>query len=178
MGSDAGNCNDESMASENSVVDVIIKPRNNFSSNALRRAVPAVDLRKKKESLTMSMISMGSNGRSQSRLFMSSSNVANGNEDGGRHQSFNTIAKQISFASPRGNEIVKAVRVSSQKMPAAQNANIAEAHSEDESSEKSDPSESDDSESSDSIDAAINGEEETEQSLYDKILAAQEGRET
>ena len=97
-----------------SVVDVIIKPRNNYSSNALKRAVPAIDLRKKKESLTMSMINMGSGGRSQSRLFMSSSNVAAGLNEEGRHQSFNTIAKQYSFASPRGNEIAKAVKFNSQ----------------------------------------------------------------
>jgi hypothetical protein len=39
-------------------VELITKPRNNFSSNALRQVVPGVNLKKKRESLTMSMISL------------------------------------------------------------------------------------------------------------------------
>ena len=50
---------------ENQVdVEVVIKPRNNFSSTALRRVVPHTDLKKKKESLSLSLINMGSSGRS------------------------------------------------------------------------------------------------------------------
>ena len=41
-------------------MEVVIKPRNKYTSNALRRAAPQVDLSKKLKSLTMSMINMGS----------------------------------------------------------------------------------------------------------------------
>ena len=34
-------------------LDVIIKPRTNYSSNALRRALPNVNIQQKKESITM-----------------------------------------------------------------------------------------------------------------------------
>ena len=62
---------DESMQIDE---DVVIKPRNNFSNSALRCVVPQTDLKKKKESLSMSLINMGSGGRAQSRLFISSTN--------------------------------------------------------------------------------------------------------
>ena len=61
-----GGLNDSSMIVDE---DVIFKPRNNFSNSALRRVAPATDLKKKKESLSMSMINLGSGGRAQSRLF-------------------------------------------------------------------------------------------------------------
>ena len=75
--------NDDSMIVDEQV-EIVKKPRNNYSNSALRRVVPQTDLKKKKESLTMSMINMGSGGRSQSRLFNSSSNVVNAGEEG-RH---------------------------------------------------------------------------------------------
>ena len=51
--------NDDSMVvDEEGTMEVVIKPRNNFTSNALKRAVPQVDLKKKKLSLTMSMMSI------------------------------------------------------------------------------------------------------------------------
>ena len=111
---------------------------------------------------------------------MSSSNVV-GDSEGPRHVSCNFVKKQISFQSPRGRDIAQAVRISSsnQVNMALQQSNIPEAESEGSSSEKSDTSSSSSNDSGDdsSIDAAINGEEDTEQALYDKILAAQEGRE-
>ena len=39
-------------------MEVVIKPRNNFTSNALKKAVPHCDLKKRKQSLTMNSISM------------------------------------------------------------------------------------------------------------------------
>ena len=93
-------------------VEVVVKPRNNFSNSALRRVVPQMDLKKKKESLTMSMINISSGGGS--RLFVSNSNN-NSKDEGGRHLSFNLVAKQISFTSPRGRNIANAVRENSGK---------------------------------------------------------------
>lgn len=153
------------------IIDEVIKPRSNFSSNALRCAVPRTDLRKKKESLSMSLINI--NGMRQgSRMFSSSSNVVSG-EEGGRHQSFNVeiVSRQISFASPRGRDIGIAVKNSSGVVNAVVQENpISEESSG--SSEHSDQTSSEGSGDDSSIDAAINGEEETEQSLYNKILAA------
>jgi len=63
--------------------DVVIKPRNNYSSSALQLVVPKTDLRKKKESLSMSLINIGSSGRSASRMFMPSGRIE-GQEEG-RH---------------------------------------------------------------------------------------------
>ena len=60
------------MIVDEGTVEVVMKPRNTFSNGALRRVVPPIDLRKKKESLSMSMINMGSSGRFESRLFVSS----------------------------------------------------------------------------------------------------------
>ena len=68
------------------------------------------------------------------------------------------------------------VRLSSKEVQ--KDAAIVEVNSEDDVSEKSDTSsDSNDDDSDSSIEAALNGEEETEASLYNKILAAQEGRE-
>jgi len=63
MNSDAGTQNEDSYMQDDGQVEVVIKPRNNYSSNALRRAVPRTDLNKKRESLSMSMINIGT-GRS------------------------------------------------------------------------------------------------------------------
>ncbi len=72
MSSEADALNEDSYMTEYSQVEVVIKPRNNYSSNALRHAVPRTDLNKKRESLSMSMISMGrSLSFSQSRSFNS-----------------------------------------------------------------------------------------------------------
>jgi hypothetical protein len=83
MNSDAGTQNEDSYMQGDDQVDMVIKPRNNYSSNALRRAVPRTDLNKKRESLSMSLINMGAGGRSASRLFNSAS-LASINEDGRR----------------------------------------------------------------------------------------------
>jgi hypothetical protein len=40
----------------NSTLDVIKKPRTNYSKNVLRRAVPNVNIQEKKESITMSKL--------------------------------------------------------------------------------------------------------------------------
>ena len=56
-------------------------------------------------------------------------------------------------------------------------ATIQEHGSEAESSERSDATSESNGSDTSSIDAALNGEEETEDQLYDRILAAQEGRE-
>lgn len=156
---------------ENGEMEVVIKPRTNFSSSALRRAVPQTDLKKKRESLTMSMINIYKSGSSQ-RLFQSGRVETQSNR---AMQSCNLVAKHISFASPRGKEISKAVNKSSQKI-APQPSQIDEENSEGESSEKSDATSSSCSSES-SIDAALNGEGETEEALYEKILAAQENRD-
>ena len=122
----------------------------------------------------MSMINLGGVGRAGSRLFNSTSFKEDGEE--GRQQSCNLIAKQMSFLSPLGKDIEKAVRLSSKEV--SKDAAIAEVNSEDDVSEKSDTrSDSNDDDSDSSIEAALNGEEESEASLYNKILAAQEGRE-
>ena len=81
---------DTEMADE---VEIVKKPRNNYSNSALRRVVPQTDLKKKKENLTQSMINMGSSGRTPSRLFNSSSNVVVDGATAGRHCSFNSIKK-------------------------------------------------------------------------------------
>ena len=163
MSSDTGALDEDSYANEYSQVEVVIKPRNNYSSNALRHAVPRTDLNKKRESLSMSMINMRSSGRSQSRFF--SSSALDTKEEGARHLSFNTIAKQISFASPRGRDFAKALRESAnigQKNPV--NAHISEASEgdSDDSSVRSDTTSSESSGSDSSIEAAINGSDETE----------------
>ena len=91
-------------------------------------------------------------------------------------QSCNLVAKQIYFHSPR-KEIQKAVRKNSDQMKSLQQ--LTERENEDDSSEKSDPSSADDSSSDgSSIDAAMNGEDDTEQAIYERILAEQEGRES
>jgi len=61
--------NNESMQVEedDEAMEVVIKPRTNFTSSALRRVVPQTDLKKKRESLTMSMINIYQSG--QQRLF-------------------------------------------------------------------------------------------------------------
>ena len=104
------NLNEDTMMT-NEQIEVVVKPRNNFSNSALRRVMPQMDLKKKKESLTMSMINISSGGGS--RLFVSNSN-SNQREEG-RHLSFNLVAKQISFTSPRGRDIAQAVREHSGK---------------------------------------------------------------
>lgn len=40
----------------NNSIDVIKKPRTNYSKNVLRRAVPNVNIQAKKESITMSKL--------------------------------------------------------------------------------------------------------------------------
>ena len=155
MNSLNNNINEDTMMADSSI-EVVVKPRNNFSNSALRRVVPQIDLKKKKESLTMSMINISSGGGS--RLFVSNSNNNGGEE--GRHLSFNLIEKQISFSSPKGRDIVHAVRDNSDKIQS--HAKIEEHNSEDESSEKSDATSESDGSDTSSIDAAFNGEEETE----------------
>ena len=56
-----GQINEESMLvdDECSIVEQVLKPRNHFSNSVLRKVVPQTDIRKKKESLSMSMINMG-----------------------------------------------------------------------------------------------------------------------
>ena len=170
-----GQINEESMLvdDECSIVEQVLKPRNHFSNSVLRKVVPQTDIRKKKESLSMSMINMGGSGRSGSRLFMSSSFVAKDGEN--RLQSHNLIAKQISFSSPLSKDIVKAVQVNSKDV--SKNQQPIDEENSDDTSEKSDPSSSENSDSDSSIEAALNGEEETEEAIYNKILAAQESRD-
>ena len=155
-------------------MEVVIKPRTNFTSSALRRAVPQTDIKKKRESLTMSMINIYQSG--SQRLFKSGKVETQSNR---QLQSCNLVAKQISFASPRGMEIQKAVRKSSQqlKKQPAQIDDVVDEQSDDDSSAKSDATSESNSSSDESIDAAINGEDDTEQALYERILAEQEGRE-
>lgn len=168
----SGTSNDEMQ------VDEVYKPRNTFSSNALRRAVPQTDLQKKKASLSMSMINMGASGRLGSRMFSNSNLDGSGGEQG-RHLSFN-IAKQISFTSPSGKKFGSAPKKNgvSGSLGDSRNQEIAEVSGDDcdssDSSVKSDPSSSS-GDSSDSIEAAINGDD-NEDAIYDQILAAQEGR--
>ena len=45
---------------EETGMEVIVKPRNTFTSNALKRAVPGTDIKKLKMSLTMSMMTIKS----------------------------------------------------------------------------------------------------------------------
>jgi hypothetical protein len=71
------------------------------------------------------------------------------------------IAKQISFASPKGRDIAKAVFKSANIGQQIRGERISEA-SEGESSEHSDATSSEGSGSDSSIEAAINGEDETE----------------
>lgn len=150
--------------------DVVIKPRNSFSSNALRRAVPQTDLRKKRESLSMSLINMSKSGRQNSRMFSSANLMNKSMAEQGRHQSFN-IAKQISFQSLVGRDIKFGIKnKDSCKIEDSHNPHISEAdEDEDSSDEKSDPSSSSGDSSDSSMDAAINGEDDSEQALYDKI---------
>ena len=82
------NLNEDTMMVDERV-EVVVKPRNMFSNSALRRVVPSIDLKKKKESLTMSMINITSGGGS--RLFVSNDN--NNRDSEGRHLSFNLVAK-------------------------------------------------------------------------------------
>ena len=56
---------------EEGAMEVVIKPRNNFTSNALKRAVPHCDLKKKKQSLTMNSINLKAS--NSVRLFSSQS---------------------------------------------------------------------------------------------------------
>lgn len=73
--------------------------------------------------------------------------------------------------------MINAVQINSKDLSKVNQA-IDEVNSEDDVSEKSDTSSDDnDSDSDSSIEAALNGEEESEQSIYNKILAAQEGRD-
>ena len=119
---------------------------------------------------------MGGAGRAGSRLFMSSSFDKKNNGEN-RLQSHNLIAKQISFSSPLSKDIIQGVQFNSNPSSKAnQQAAIREADSEDDVSEKSDPSSSE-NDSDSSIEAALNGEEETEDSIYNKILASQANRE-
>lgn len=46
------------MESSSQEFDVIKKPRNNYSSHALRRAVPNINIQQKKESITMHRLKM------------------------------------------------------------------------------------------------------------------------
>ena len=56
---------------EEGAMEVVIKPRNNFTSNALKKAVPHCDLKRKKQSLTMSSINIKAS--NSVRLFSSAS---------------------------------------------------------------------------------------------------------
>ena len=56
---------------EEGAMEVVIKPRNNFTSNALKKAVPYCDLKRKKQSLTMSSINIKAS--NSVRLFSSAS---------------------------------------------------------------------------------------------------------
>jgi len=164
---ESGSLNDSRMIVDE---DVVIKPRNHFSNSALRRVVPQTDLKKKKESLSMSLNNLGTGGRSQSRFFQGNQSSESGETN--RHQSFSTISKQISFQSPVGKGIDRVVRNPSKELQ--ERAQILEESSgcENETSSEREDSSSDSDDSDSSIEAAINGEEESEQQLYDKILAA------
>lgn len=82
---------------------VVIKPRNNFSSNALTYVVPRnVNYsRKKKESLTKSLINIRSNGTS--KLFLPKLCA-----DGKMHSQSIVIKQKILFSSPHGRDLSKA----------------------------------------------------------------------
>ena len=93
--------------------DVVIKPRNDFTDGALRLVTPKIDLRKKKESLSMSLINIGGAGRASSGMFKMSGRVA---QEEGRHASFN-IARAVSFQSPVGkNGMMQAFKHSSHEI--------------------------------------------------------------
>ena len=120
----------------------------------------------------MSMMSIKQT-KGEQRLFESSRINTQQNR---QLQSCNLVAKQISFASPRGRDIQAAVRKNSQQAVQANQGHITEREREESSSEKSDATSSSSSGDS-SIDAALNGEDDTEQALYERILAEQEGRD-
>lgn len=158
---------DETMQDEYCETEVVIKPRTNFTNNALRRAVPQTNLNKKRENLTQSMINIYQSG--QQRLFKSTTVATQQKRQ--KIQSCSLVAKQVMFSSPHHKEIEKAVRIHSHVM--RQPSQILECDSEGDSSDKSDEtSSSDTSSDGSSIDAAINGEvEDDEQALYERVLA-------
>ena len=62
MMSQAADGGNEDTMQVDEMMEVVIKPRNLFTSSALRRAVPQTDIKKKRESLTMSMINIYNSG--------------------------------------------------------------------------------------------------------------------
>ena len=166
----AVNC-DDSMAvedgdKEEDRMEVVIKPRNRYTSNALRQAVPAVDLRKKRESLTMSIMNMSLGGsKPRTRGFgMNSKASQDGNQFDKMNQSCNVVAAEISFMGDAyGQKMKQAIR-----SHVSGHGQIDEENSDEDSSEQSDPTSSSESEG-DSFDNELAHGADTEDAIYQQI---------
>ena len=100
----------------------------------------------------------------------------------GRHNSFNVIARQVSFNSPSAREVIKRLSSTDRVRQAAaikpNKIDEEDSEGDEDEEEKSDATSSDDGSSDSSIEAMINGDDETEESLYAKIQANNQEMET
>ena len=171
--------------------DIIKKPRTMYSNKILRQVAGVTDLKKRKESLSMSVIklkaksnaTLGDDKHDSGRLFQKSGSFSD-NEKLNFAKSCNIIRQPINFSSPRGKQMKMDLLSSSQEEGEDQGSGLQDKldtikqedegmssdEPEDDEEEKEDSTSGEEDDSS--IDADMQGDDfETEDQIYQRILA-------